>query len=144
MATLNRSVSGEGCWGSRNWKRQGNRGEVDEVEIGLKGWMMALLWTTDQWLGVVDGGCAGALAEGRLTRRDEGVLTQASSGQQLPRYHAQLVHLAYPTVSRGGRGEGLASQNRLKCPQIVFNTSTLTQLSPVTASWANQQTTGSS
>lgn len=36
MATLNRSVSGKGCWGRRNWKRQGNRSEVDEAVIVIR------------------------------------------------------------------------------------------------------------
>lgn len=27
------------------------------TETGLMGWMMVLLWTTDQWPGVVDCGC---------------------------------------------------------------------------------------
>lgn len=88
MATFNRSVSGELLgeeklekmgekWG-RGWGRWGGDGRTEaaaEGERGTRGRMMATLWTTDQWPGIVDGGCPGAWVEGRLTRSDEGLLT---------------------------------------------------------------------
>lgn len=78
MATLNRSGSVESCWGKRNWRKQIREVAMlcrGHTEGGLKGWMVASLWTTDQWPWVVDGCFPTAWVEEWLMRKSEGVLT---------------------------------------------------------------------